>query len=304
MPRTFRYSAIAAGIAVVALMVAVAPAGAGNPVTYTATDPSPDTSGAPDITSVVISDNTAGLITIQLNFAPGTEQQSQDSFGVYIDSDQNPTTGDTSAAGTDYLVQWAGGTDGGLGLYKWDGSSSYVFTDSSSLKGSFSGDSQYFVIAASELGITDGFNFNVAAAVGPDSSTSSQIDFIPEDGTNAHYSMQSKAQITLKLSDWEDFVPEAGKTYATAIIATRSDTGAPLTAGATITCTLKVGGRTVTGASHGFTSVRWYKGGLKKAAVCSWRLPTTSAGAKLTAKESVTLAGSTVSKVYTARIKK
>jgi hypothetical protein len=37
-----------------------------------------------------------------------------------------------------------------------------------------------------------GFHFNVAAAVGEDPATSSQVDFLPENGTNFHYSMQSK----------------------------------------------------------------------------------------------------------------
>jgi hypothetical protein len=281
-----------------------AAARASNPVTFAANDTSPDTAGAPDITSIVVSDNTQGLITIQINFAPGTEQMTQDSFGVYIDADENPTSGDQTAAGTDFLLQWDGTPGAGLGLFKWDGSSSYQFVKTSSLQGSFSGDSQYFVIAASDLGIRDGFNFNVAAAVGSEPGSSSQADFVPENGTNFHYSMQSKASITLKVSDWEDLIAHAGKAYATAIVVTRSDTGAPLAGGATITCTLTVGGRSVPGGSPRFTSIGWYKGGPKRAAVCSWRLPPGSAGAMLAAKESVTLGSSTVSRSYTARIKK
>lgn len=276
---------------------------ASNPVTYPANPPT--VAGAPDITSVVVSDTTQGLITFQINFAPGSEQQTQDSYGVYIDSDQNPTTGDLGGAGTDYLLQWDGTPGGGLGLYKWDGSSSYTSVALSSLKGSFTGDTQYFVIAASDLGITDGFNFNVAAAVGPDPGKSSQVDWVPGDGTNLHYSIQSKEVITLHISDWEGtLTAHAGKGFATAVIATRSDSGAAITGGATVSCTLSVRGRPVAASSHGFMSVPWYKGGPKKAAVCDWHLPATSAGAELVAKETVTLGGSSISKVFTARIHK
>jgi len=300
----FLFSCLIASLAVV--VVAFAPAAlASNPVTYSANDTSPDAAGAPDITSVVVSDSTQGLITFQINFAPGTDQPSQDSYNVYVDADQNPTTGDPSGAGTDYLLQYDGTPGGGLGFYKWDGKSAYQFVSTSSLTGNFTGDSQYFVIAASDMGITDGFNFNVAAAIGSDPSTSSQVDFVPENGTNFHYSIQSKPTITLRLADWEDTsTAHAGKGFATAIIVTRSDSAAAVVGGATVTCTLTVRGRRVAAVTHGFTKVPWYKGGPKKAAVCTWRLPANSAGATLVAKETVTLGSATASKAFTARIHK
>jgi hypothetical protein len=283
-----------------ALALAPAQARASNPVTYEATGTV--AAGTPDITSVLVSDNTEGLITIQMNFSPGTEDYTKDSFGVYVDSDENPTTGDLGGAGADYLLLFDGTTNS-VGLYKWDGSD-YSGVGTSSLRGSFNGDTQYFVVAASELGITDGFNFNVAAGVGPDPSTSSQEDRAPADGTNWHYSMQSKAQISLHLSDWEDFYAYAGKTYSTALVVTRSDTNAVVLSGATIKCTITVGGRPDQLAYSGYTSLKWYKGGTRKAAVCEWRLPKNSAGKTLTAKESVTLGDSTISKAYTEHIKK
>ena len=291
---------------VAGLAAAVAPAVlASNPVTYPADDASPDVAGAPDITSVVVSDAAQGLITFQINFAPGTEQPSQDSYGVYVDSDQNPTTGDATAAGTDYLLSYDGTPGGGLGLFKWDGSSQYTYVSTSSLKGTFTGDSLYFVIAASDMGITDGFNFDVGAAVGSDVPGSSQADFVPENGTNFHYSIQSKATITLHLTDWEDTATaHSGKGFATAITVTRSDSGATVVGGATVACTLSIRGRPVAATSHGFLKVPWYKGAPRKAAVCTWHLPASSAGATLVAKETVTLGSATASKVFTQRIRK
>lgn len=287
-------------VTMAALVLAPAEARAANPVTYQATVTA--AAGTPDITSVVVSDNTRGLITIQVNFSPGTEDYTKDSFGAYIDSDENPTTGDLGGAGADYLLLFDGTTNS-VGLYKWVGSD-YASVSSSSLQGSFNGDSQYFVIAASELGITDGFNFNVGAGVGPDPASSSQSDFAPADGTNWHYSMQSKAQISLHLSDWEDFYAYAGKVYSTALLVTRSDTNAVVISGATIKCTLTVGGRPDQNIYSGYTTVKWYKGGSRQAAVCRWRLPKSSAGQTLRAKESVTLGDSTISRTYTEHVKK
>lgn len=288
-----------AGFACAALLTA-SPALASNPVTYQATTTPP--AGTPDITSIVVSDNTQGLVTFQINLAPGTYAQSQDSFGVYIDSDENPTTGDPTGAGTDYLVLYDG-TSNTFDLYQWDGSG-YHPAATTSLQASFAGDSQYFVIAASELGITDGFNFNVAAAVGSDPGQSAQGDYVPSDGTNFHYTVQSKAQISLKLSDYEDFVAKSGRIYSTAILVTRSDTAAAVTGGATIKCTISIGGHPDATVYSGFSSIKWYKGGPKKAALCQWRIPKNTGGKTLVAKESVTLGGSTVSQTFTEHIKK
>jgi hypothetical protein len=93
------------------------------------------TVGASDIGSISVSDNTNGLITFQVSLVPGSAQIAQDSISIYIDSDQNPTTGDTGGAGADYDLS-CDGTTNSIGLYKWDGSSSYTFVDTKSLTGS------------------------------------------------------------------------------------------------------------------------------------------------------------------------
>ena len=293
-------------LAAVCVPAPAAPAAASNPIVYQAGDTTPDAPGAPDVSTVTVSDTTAGLITLQISFVPGTEHDIGDSYSVYIDSDQNPTTGDISGAGTDYLLQYDGTEGGGLGLYKWDGKSSYAPVDKTSLQGSFSGDSQYFVIAASELGITDGFNFNVAAAVGSDASTSSAVDFVPEGNTNLHYAMQNRVQaaVKLSLSDWEYTTPHAGKPFVTLLLVKRSDTGAILKGGATIKCKLAVAGKTVSLYSKGFQAVPWRTGGSKTAAGCDWHLPAGSAGKGLVATESVTLGTSTVAKSFAYTIRK
>jgi hypothetical protein len=297
---TLLATAVAAG-----LSFGAAPALAANPVTYAANDTAADTPGAPDIAGVVVSDTTQGLITFQINFVPGTEQPSQDSYGVYIDSDQNPTTGDLSGAGTEYLLLYDGTPGGGLGLYKWDGKSAYQFVSSASLKGSLSGDSQYFVIAASELGITDGFNFNVAAGVGSDPASSAQSDSIPENASNFHYSIQSKAVIRLSVSDWEtSAAAHAGRAFFSALAVRRSDTGAALTSGATIQCTLTVAGKRVPVLGSGIQKVAWYKGKPQVAAACIWRIPAGTVGARLVGKETVTLGTSTVSKSWVLHVHK
>jgi hypothetical protein len=298
--------ALTAALAAVAFPSAAMPAVASTPVVYQAADTSPDTPGAPDIASVTVSDSAAGLLTFQISFVPGTEHQVGDSYNVYVDSDQNPTTGDISGAGADYLLQYDGGESGGLGLYKWDGKSSYAPVAKTSLQGSFSADSQYFVISASELGISDGFNFNAAAAVGADPGTSQAVDFVPENGTNFHYAMQNRVTTAVKLSiaDWQANTPRRGKYFATELAVKRSDTGALLTSGGTISCALSIRGGSLPVLVHKFLKVSWYSGGSKTAAVCAWRIPVGAVGATATAKETVALGTSTISKSFAYRVKK
>jgi hypothetical protein len=292
---------LSAAIACAALLLPSA-AIASNPVVYQANDTTPDTVGAPDIGSVTISDTTNGLIAFQVSLVPGSEQIAQDSVSIYIDSDQNPTTGDTGAAGADYDLSYDRTTNS-IGLFKWDGSSSYTFVDSKSLTGSFTADTQYFVIAAADMGITDGFNFNVAAGVGADPGASSQVDYVPESGTDFHYSIQSKFAIKLVVSDYGYDTPHAGKLFRTAIQVKRSDTQALLTGGATVTCSLVVGGKHVPGG-HAFSKLAIGSAKAQSSAVCGWRIPKSVVGKTLTATETVTFGSSHVTRTVRLRVRK
>lgn len=275
---------------------------ASSPVVYSANDTSADTTGAPDISTVTVADNTQGLVTFQITLVAGSYQLTQDSISVYIDADQNPTTGDTSAIGAEYLLAYDGATNT-IGLFKWDGASSYKFLDTKSLTGSFAGDSQFFAIAAADLGITDGFNFNVAAAVGPDAGASSQVDFVPEADSDFHYSIQSKFAITLSSKFWGWDTPHAGKGFRTGLILTRSDTKAFLTSG-TIRCRMTLGGKSVPLGGHAFQKLRYPGKGLQPTAVCAWRLPPGTVGETLTATETVSLGGSQVTRTVRLRVRK
>jgi hypothetical protein len=292
-----------AWVVAISVPASAAPATASAPVVFPATDTSPDTPGAPDIGNVTISDNPQGLITIQVSFVGDSGQPTSDNYGVYIDSDQNPTTGDIGGAGTDYLIEYDG-TSNSLGLYKWDGKSRYAPAQSKSLSGRFIVDSQYFVFAASELGITDGFNFDVIAAVGSDPGSSSQADLVPESLPPLHYSMQHRAStaIVLTIADWATDIPHAGKLFRTALLVRRSDTGALLGQGS-VRCTLSLRGRPVTLLGNRFSQLR-LPGGENTAAVCLWRIPTSTAAAALTATETVTLGSSSVSKTFVVRVRK
>src|SRR5436190_20051378 len=94
----------AATITVLAVPSAAVPAVASTPVVFTVNDTAPDMPGAPDISSISVSDNPSGLITIGFSLAGGAPLPTTDTIGFYIDSDQNPTTGDFGAVGADYLI--------------------------------------------------------------------------------------------------------------------------------------------------------------------------------------------------------
>ena len=95
--------------------MAVVPAGASNTVTFQDSTGEP---GVKDITTVVISNDDKGLVTIRLN-VPSLPTYTVDvDVDLFIDSDNNAATGSTDIPGVDYVIQLYRGE---INLYKWDG---------------------------------------------------------------------------------------------------------------------------------------------------------------------------------------
>ena len=90
----------------------------------------PDSSGedaaAPDITSVVVSNDDAGMITFKINIANRPALTADMSVLLFLDTDQKPTTGDHGQLGADYLIEL---DPGSVGLFQWNGTD-YAFAAS------------------------------------------------------------------------------------------------------------------------------------------------------------------------------
>src|SRR5687767_4588203 len=103
-------------LGLLAALMVVVPAGASNTMTYQ--DSTGENPAAPDITTIVVSNNDAGMITFQINI-PNRPQLTRDILvDMLIDTDSNPATGDPDNLGADYAIELFLGE---VVLFKWDG---------------------------------------------------------------------------------------------------------------------------------------------------------------------------------------
>ena len=129
--------ALAAVVATIALptIASGAPASpAANSTTYQ--DSVGEDAAAPDITTIVASNDDAGTLTFKIN-VPNRPQLTQDTVLLMdIDSDGNPATGDPQNFGADYIMQLILGE---ALLFKWDGTDYQISANQSSLAFSWTG---------------------------------------------------------------------------------------------------------------------------------------------------------------------
>lgn len=92
---------------------------AGPPLTFT--DPSGDSGTAPDITSVVVSNDANGRIDVHVD-VPGQATLASDALlFLVMNTDNNPNTGAPNTFGAEYYFALYG-DDQTYGLYRWNGS--------------------------------------------------------------------------------------------------------------------------------------------------------------------------------------
>ena len=90
---------------------------------------------APDITTIVASNDDAGTITFRIN-VPNRPQLTQDLVAfVDVDSDANQATGDPANFGADFILQYILGE---AILFKWDGTDYTLSATQASLTSSWS----------------------------------------------------------------------------------------------------------------------------------------------------------------------
>ena len=136
---------------------------AANSTTYT--DSTGENPAAPDISTIVVSNNDAGLIQLRINI-PNRPTLTRDMLiFLFVDSDANANTGDPESLGADYVLQLF---EGEAALFKWDGTD---FTrrpgdpPATSLVFSYQAGAT-FSISAAELGNTTRFGFAAIAVSG------------------------------------------------------------------------------------------------------------------------------------------
>lgn len=259
---------------------------AANSVTYQ--DSTGENPAAPDITTIVVSNNDAGLISFRINI-PNRPTFTRDMLiGIEVDTDNNPATG--NADGADYAIELVLGE---AFLYRWDGTN---FTRRpgdppfTSLRFSYQ-QGVTITISQAELGNTSRFRFSVVVLSGATFDdetgeidlTGAVADFAPAPGAGLYpYEVKiAKPTLQVRRIVTVPATPRAGASLAMRMTVVRSDTGATIKGGR-VTCQGRVGRialRATTAAIQG------------GAVVCVWQIPAGAKGRTFTGRATVVFEG-------------
>ncbi len=261
-------------------------------------DSTGENANAPDITTVVVSNTGAGLITIKINI-PNRPTFTEDMLiDIEVDSDNNPATGDPDTLGADYSIELF---QSQINLFRWDGKNftrSQTDPPQSSLVFSYAGGAT-IKISAAELGNTTRFNFGALAVSGIVIDSSGDPDFtnvkadLAPDPLHGFWNYQVKTgALKLLVKKFAAGRARAGGLLTVSMVAARNDTGAIL-AGGQVTCTATVAGRRLTARIHRIVN---------KEARCVWLIPSTARGQKIRGSIAVAFEGVKVSRSFAATV--
>jgi len=256
---------------------------------------------APDITTLVVSNDDAGIISFRVN-VPNRPTLGQDMlFELWVDSDNNAATGSLDLGGADYVIQLVRGE---VSLYKWDGTDyTRRFGDPSAVTLNFSYQAGLTVrISASELGNTKAFKFFVVAIsglvvdpiTGDLDGANSKADVAPGGGVGLFpYTVNiAKPTLVVRGLTTTPAAPKAGKTFTMRMTAARSDTGAVLQNGR-VTCVGRAG------TARLRAQLARVQGG---AVVCTWLIPANAKAKTFRGSVTVVFEGLSVSRSISRRI--
>ncbi len=294
-------------MAAAAALLALAPTVAGgaplraaaNSVTF------PDSTGedplAADISSVTVSNTDAGVITFQISVTNKPTYTPDLYFAVFVDTDNDPNTGDPTLRGVDYVIELARGE---VNLFRWDGTDfTRRFGDPPAVTLVYSyQNGPRITINASELGNTKKLNFFVTSSAGatinPDTGdldfSTAHDDSAPDFGKGLWtYEVKvAPARLLLKSFSTSPRKPVAGKLFTVRLGVARSDTGALLSSGE-VTCLARVAGAALASRLHKFVG---------KQATCAWLIPKAAKGKVIRGSISVVFEGRKITKSFLATI--
>jgi hypothetical protein len=270
---------------------------AANSTTYQ--DSTGENAGAPDITTLTVSNTDAGALTFRVNIPNRPTLDQGTLFDLYVDSDNRPGTGSPDLAGVDYVIQLARGE---VNLYRWDGTDfTRRFGDPSAVTLSFSYQGGLTIrISAAELGNTKRLRFFVEVATGctvdPVTSaidcTNALGDFAPGGGAGLFAYEVKTAPARLVVKRVTPGRATAGKPFTVTMVAARSDTNAVVRNGR-VTCVARLGNARLR------ARVQAVVGG---AATCTWNLPPNSKGKRIRGSVSLAFEGLRASQSFSTRI--
>lgn len=250
---------------------------------------------APDITSVAVSNDDAGLITFQVNISNRPALTPDMYMLIFLDTDQNASTGATDFLGAEYAIEL---DPGAVTLFQWNGTDFTQASSQASLTYAYANGATIRVSAA-ELGRTKGINFGVVAVSGLTFDASGNPvfdnehrDLAPDAGHGFFsYRVLTKLVLTVTAFTTSPKPPKAGRTFSVSLAATENDTKGPVRSG-TVICPATLAGQRVVAVRHVVAN------GI---ASCVWRIPKTAKGRIMRGSITLTLQGAHVTRPFTAR---
>lgn len=295
--RTKLAIAVALGAALVALPTAAlgdSSRHASNSVTF------PDSTGedasAPDVTSIVVSNDDAGALTFQINIS-NRPALTPDMFALmFLDTDQNSATGDPNT-GAEYAIQLE---PGNVGLFRWNGSDFLAAPSQASLTYSYTPAGATIRISANDLGKPKAFGFATLVASGVTTNAAGEPDFTniytdaaPDPGHGLFsYQVLTRLILTVTAFTVSPKPAKAGRPFSVSLAANQNDTNGPVQRG-TATCAATIAFKPIVAVTHTVAN---------GVASCVWRIPKTAKGKTLRGTITLTVQGVKVSRPFSSRI--
>jgi hypothetical protein len=284
-----------------ALLLVAAPAALGGSTravanSQTFNDSIGEDASAPDITSVVVSNDDAGLITFQVNVSNRPAFTQDMYFLIFIDSDNNAATGNTDSLGAEYAIDLEAGA---VGLFHWNGTTYEPASAQTSLTYAYASTGPTIRVAASELGKTKAIRFGTVAssgfavdASGNPITTNEHRDFAPDLGHGLFsYQVLTKLVLTVTAFTTSPKPAKAGRTFSVSLAATENDTGGPVQSG-TVSCAASLAGKRVVAVRHVVAN---------GVATCVYRIPRTAKGRSIRGRITLTVQGTQVTRPFSAK---
>jgi len=300
-PLTRPWLVLAIAVAVVALPAAAsgalsAPkAPLANSTTYN--DSVGEDPAAPDITTIVASNDDAATITFKISIPNRPQYAADIALVMFLDSDANQATGDPESLGADYIIQLI---QGEILLFKWDGSDFTISATQASLSYAWAS-GPTIRINASDLSNTRKLLFDVTAVSGLvfDSTTGAidctncKRDFAPVIGFYQYNLVTQKPTLVVRSLKPTPAKPVAGRPFTLKLVAARSDTGAVVQNGR-VTCLGRVGSARLKATGQRV------QGG---AATCTWNIPANARGKAFRGSVTVSFEGLKAAQSYTGKVR-
>jgi hypothetical protein len=265
-----------------------------NSVTFAASPPADP--NAPAIANVVVSNDDNGKLTFVVNIPNRPSLTGDMEIVLFLDTDQNPNTGSADLEGADYVIDlFANSVD----LAKWNGTT-FDFSQSSpaSLVFSYANGATITVNASDIVQGLTGFNFFVGAISGiggtpsnPDFSNAHR-DFAPAAGHGTYNYPIKITPLQISVASFTTSRARAGQPFTASMVVSATIPSA-LAQNATVTCTAKVGSKSLVAKGQGFAAGK---------ALCSWQIPKGTKGKRITGNVSVSVQGLQASQHFSAKI--